>query len=44
MAGAIAACAYPIPEEMAEKRYEILTEDLRQILNKFERGKWKGEK
>ena len=46
MAGAIAACVYPIPGEMAEKCYEILTEDLRQILNKFESGKWKvkGEK
>jgi ADP-ribosylglycohydrolase len=43
MAGAIAACVYPIPGEMAEKCYEILTEDLRQILNKFESGKWKEE-
>jgi len=35
MAGAIAACVYPIPEEIALRCNEILTEDLRDILGKF---------
>ena len=35
MAGAIAACAYPIPEEIAEKCNSILTEDLREIKDNF---------
>ena len=35
MAGAIAACMYPIPEEMAEKCNSILTDDLREIKDRF---------
>ena len=35
MAGAIAACVYPIPEEIAEKCDEILTDDLREIKDHF---------
>lgn len=35
MAGAIAACVYTIPEEIALRCNEILTEDLRDILGKF---------
>jgi hypothetical protein len=35
MAGAIAACMYPIPDEMAERCDNILTEDLREIKDRF---------
>ena len=35
MAGAIAACMYPISDEIAEKCNTILTEDLREIKDKF---------
>ena len=35
MAGAIAACVYPIPEEIAERCNSILTEDLREIKDNF---------
>ena len=35
MAGAIAACMYPIPDEIAEKCNEILTDDLRLIVEQF---------
>ena len=35
MAGAIAACCYEIPHEMAERCDIILTEDLREIKNQF---------
>ena len=35
MAGAIAACMYPIPEEIAERCNTILTEDLREIKDRF---------
>ena len=35
MAGAIAACIYPIPEGIAEKCNSILTDDLREIKDKF---------
>ena len=35
MAGAIAACMYPIPDEIADKCNSILSEDLREINNKF---------
>ena len=35
MAGAIAASMYPIPEEIAEKCNSTLTEDLREIKDKF---------
>lgn len=35
MAGAIAACRYPIPKEMAERCDAILSEDLREIKNRF---------
>ena len=35
MAGAIAACMYPIPDEIAERCDSILTEDLREIKDKF---------
>ena len=35
MAGAIAACCYPIPDEIAEKCNSILTEDLREIKDQF---------
>lgn len=35
MAGAIAACMYPIPNEIAERCDCILTDDLREIKNQF---------
>mgnify|MGYP002523619328 CR=1 FL=1 len=35
MAGAIAACLYPIPDWMAEKCDAVLTEELRQIKDQF---------
>ena len=35
MAGAIAACMYPIPDHIAERCDSILTEDLREIKDKF---------
>jgi ADP-ribosylglycohydrolase len=35
MAGSIAACVYPIPEEIAKRCDNILTEDLRDIKNRF---------
>lgn len=35
MAGAIAACMYPIPDGIAERCDNILTEDLREIKNRF---------
>lgn len=35
MAGAIAACMYPIPAEIADKCYNILSEDLREINDRF---------
>ena len=35
MAGAIAACMYPIPEEIAERCNDILTDDLREIKDNF---------
>lgn len=35
MAGAIAACMYPIPEDIAKKCNELLTDDLREIKDKF---------
>ena len=35
MAGAIAACMYPIPEDIAERCNTILTEDLREIKDRF---------
>lgn len=35
MAGAIAACIYPIPDDIAEKCNEILSEDLREIKDHF---------
>jgi len=35
MAGAIAACMYPIPDEIAERCDNILTDDLREIKNQF---------
>ena len=35
MAGAIAACVYPIPEEIAERCDHILTEDLRDVKDRF---------
>ena len=35
MAGAIAACMYPIPDEFAERCDSILTEDLRDIKDRF---------
>lgn len=35
MAGAIAACVYPIPDEIAERCDNILTEDLRVIKDTF---------
>lgn len=35
MAGAIAACRYPIPEEMAQQCDSLLTDDLRDIQNRF---------
>ena len=35
MAGAIAACRYPIPENIAERCDSLLTEDLRDIKDRF---------
>lgn len=35
MAGAIAACKYPIPDDISEKCDAILTDDLREIKNSF---------
>ena len=35
MAGAIAACVYPIPEDVAKQCDDILTEDLREIKDRF---------
>ena len=35
MAGAIAACMYPIPDEITERCNGILTEDLREIKDRF---------
>jgi ADP-ribosylglycohydrolase len=35
MACAIAACMYPIPEDIAKKCNELLTDDLREIKDKF---------
>ena len=35
MAGAIAACMYPIPDDISEKCDTILTQDLREIKNHF---------
>ncbi len=35
MAGAIAACMYPIPESLAARCNDILTEDLREIKDQF---------
>ena len=35
MAGAIAACKYPIPDEIAERCDSILTEDLGEIKDRF---------
>lgn len=35
MAGAIAACMYPIPEDIAKKCNDILTEDLKEIKDNF---------
>ena len=35
MAGAIAACRYPIPDEIAERCDSLLTEDLRDIKDRF---------
>ena len=35
MAGAIAACRYPIPDVIAEKCDSYLTEDLRDIKDRF---------
>ena len=35
MAGAIAACMYPIQEEIAERCNSLLTEDLREIKDNF---------
>ncbi len=35
MAGAIAACMYPIPDEIAERCNGILTEDLKDIKDRF---------
>lgn len=35
MAGAIAACMYPIPDDIAEKCNEILSDDLREIKDRF---------
>ena len=35
MAGAIAACMYPIPDDIAEKCNEILSDDLRKIKDRF---------
>ena len=35
MAGAIAACMYPIPEDIVTMCDSILTDDLREIQDKF---------
>ena len=35
MAGAIAACMYPIPDEIVNRCNTILTEDLKEIKDKF---------
>ena len=35
MAGAIAACMYPVPNEISERCNNILTEDLREIKDRF---------
>ena len=35
MAGAIAACMYPIPDDIAERCDSILTDDLREIKDRF---------
>lgn len=35
MAGAIAACMYPIPDDIAEKCNEILSDDLRELMDRF---------
>ena len=35
MAGAIAACRYPIPDDIAERCDSLLTEDLREIKERF---------
>ena len=35
MAGAIAACRYPIPDEIADRCDSLLTDDLREIKDKF---------
>jgi ADP-ribosylglycohydrolase len=35
MAGAIAACRYPIPEEITERCNNLLTDDLREIKDRF---------
>jgi len=35
MAGAIAACMYPIPDDIAERCDALLTEDLREIKDRF---------
>ena len=37
MAGAIAACCYEIPQYISDKCHAILTEDLREIQNEFEK-------
>ena len=37
MAGAIAACCYEIPQSLIERCNAILTEDLREIQNEFEK-------
>ena len=37
MAGAIAACCYEIPQYISDKCNAILTEDLREIQNEFEK-------
>ncbi len=35
MAGAIAACKYPIPEDIVKRCDSILTEDLKEIKDRF---------
>ena len=42
MAGAIAACMYPIPDELATWCDQLLTEDLREIKDKFIKLKVEG--
>jgi hypothetical protein len=37
MAGAIAACCYEIPQYISDKCNAILTEDLKEIQNEFEK-------